>query len=281
MPELPEVETVMRGMESVLRASPINAVQLNCPDLRFEIPKTLPARLKGQQIKNLVRRGKYILGFAANGSGFVLHLGMSGRIRLYRPEENYAPEKHDHVAFQMKSGARVVFNDPRRFGFLDLVDEKDWPSCRHFQSMGPEPLGNAFSGPVLAAALKNCTTPIKVALLDQSVVAGVGNIYACEALYKAGISPLKPAGSLKPKQCDALARAVKDVLCAAIAAGGSTLRDYRRVDGELGYFQHQFGVYDRAGLACPDCTCDTVKTGGVIRIVQGGRSTFYCKARQT
>ena len=281
MPELPEVETVMRGMESVLLASPIKLVRLNRPDIRFVIPKTLPARLKDQQIKNLMRRGKYILAFAGNGAGFVLHLGMSGRVRLYTPREEYTPEKHDHVAFEMQGGGRVIFNDPRRFGFLDLVEEAGWEASRHFKAMGPEPLGNGFNGEALGAALKGRKAPIKVALLDQSVVAGVGNIYACEALYRAGISPFALAGSLKPRALDALARAIKDVLLEAIAAGGSTLRDYRKADGELGYFQHQFGVYDRAGLACPDCKCDTLKTGGVARVVQAGRSTFYCKARQT
>jgi formamidopyrimidine-DNA glycosylase len=280
MPELPEVETVMRGMESMMLAGPIKSVKLNRPDLRFVIPKALPAKLKNQPIKNLMRRGKYILGFAANGAGFVLHLGMSGRVRLYAPDEKYTAEKHDHVEFQMQSGARVIFNDPRRFGFLDLVEEAGWEQARHFESMGPEPLGNSFNGEILAAALAGKKTPIKVALLDQSVVAGVGNIYACEALYRARISPFALAGTLNDKVCDALARSIKDVLKEAIAAGGSSLRDYRKADGELGYFQHQFGVYDRAGLACPDCTCDRVKTGGVARVVQAGRSTFYCKARQ-
>jgi formamidopyrimidine-DNA glycosylase len=280
MPELPEVETVMRGMEGMMLASPIKSVKLNRPDIRFVIPKTLPAKLKNQPIQNLMRRGKYILGFSANGAGFVLHLGMSGRVRLYESTEHYTPEKHDHVVFEMQNGARVIFNDPRRFGFLDLVEAGQWEQSRHFKSMGPEPLGNAFNAEVLAAALAGKKTPIKVVLLDQSVVAGVGNIYACEALYRSGISPFTVSGTLSVKACDALARAIKDVLVEAIAAGGSTLRDYRKADGELGYFQHQFGVYDRAGLACPDCTCDRVKTGGVARVVQGGRSTFYCKVRQ-
>lgn len=280
MPELPEVETVMRGMESVMLASPIKSVKLNRPDLRFEIPKTLPAKLKNQSIHNLMRRGKYILGFAENGYGFVLHLGMSGRVRLYKATEKYTPEKHDHVLFEMQNGARAVLNDPRRFGFLDLVEAVDWEQSRHFKTMGPEPLGNEFNGEVLAAALAGKKTPIKVALLDQSVVAGVGNIYACEALYRASLSPYMPSQKLSNKNCEALACAIKDVLIEAIAAGGSTLRDYRKADGELGYFQHQFGVYDCAGLACPDCTCDILKTGGVQRVMQAGRSSFYCKTQQ-
>lgn len=280
MPELPEVETVMRGMAPALQDGAIESLILFRPDLRFAIPKNLPSQLKGQRIETLQRRGKYIVGFTKGGDGFVLHLGMSGRIKIVRPGQNYEREKHDHFELKMKSGARILYSDPRRFGFLDSIKTQGWEGNRHFKDMGPEPLGNAFNGPVLAACLKGRKTPIKLALLDQKTVAGVGNIYACEALYQARISPLKEAGKLKAAQCEALAQAIKDVLKKAIKAGGSSLKDYRHPDDGLGYFQHQFSVYDREGLACPDCDCDRIKTGGVQRIVQSGRSTFYCKSKQ-
>jgi formamidopyrimidine-DNA glycosylase len=280
MPELPEVETVMRGMEPVFQAGPIAELVLYRPDLRFPIPVNLPAAMKGRAITQLTRRGKYILGFAEGGKGFVLHLGMSGRVKILDKGRTYEREKHDHLEFKMKSGARVLYNDPRRFGFLDILEDKDWERSRHFKDMGPEPLGNSFNGPALHAALSGRKTPIKQALLDQAIVAGIGNIYACEALFMARISPLRAAGKVSARECEVLARAIKDVLKKAIKAGGSSLKDYRHTDDGLGYFQHQFSVYDREGSGCPGCECDTIKIGCVTRIVQGGRSTFYCKKRQ-
>lgn len=277
MPELPEVETVMRGMAPTFAAAKVDRLVLYRPDLRFAIPKTLPGLVKGQAIHTLRRRGKYILGQIKNGQGFVLHLGMSGRAKIIAPGREYAREKHDHFEFVMHDGARVIYNDPRRFGFLDQIDA-DWQNSRHFKSMGPEPLGNEFNGPVLAAALKGRKTPIKIALLDQKIVAGIGNIYACEALYRAGLSPLMEAGKVQGAKAEALAAAVRQVLLEAIESGGSSLKDYRHTDDGLGYFQHQFAVYDCEGLVCPDCSCDRVE--GVRRIVQGGRSTFYCPKRQ-
>ena len=280
MPELPEVEIVRRGLEPAMVGNVVNTVTVRCRALRQPVPKGLEASLRGQKIARLERRGKYILGFTDSGKGFVLHLGMSGRMRVYPPGHTYTPEKHDHVVFQMGTGARLIFNDPRRFGMLYGIHAADWATQAPFAAMGPEPLGNSFSGPVLSGQLAGRTSPIKTALLDQQVVAGVGNIYACEALFEARINPLMPANRLDGPACEALARAIRDVLLRAIAAGGSSLKDYRHPDDGLGYFQHDFKVYDRTGLACGACACDPLKSGGVRRIVQAGRSTFYCAELQ-
>ena len=280
MPELPEVEIVKRGITPAMLNQNIERLILNRPDLRFPIPPFLPEKLKGRSVMNLQRRGKYILGFIESGDGFVLHLGMSGVVTVLAPGESYVPQKHDHVIFEMGDGGRIVFNDPRRFGFLDFVQESMWQDSKPFSQMGPEPLGNDFNGPALAAKLKGRKVPIKNALLDQSVVAGVGNIYACEALYMAGISPKRMAGSVQGVRAERLAQAIQDVLRKAIEVGGSTLKDYRHADGNLGYFQHHFSVYDKEGYACPTCDCDIVETHGVSRFVQSGRSTFYCSRKQ-
>lgn len=280
MPELPEVEIVKRGMAPFMEGQVISELRLYRPDLRFPIPKDLPAALAGQRVQSLLRRGKYIVGLAGNGRGFVLHLGMSGRIRIYPPGRAHAREKHDHFLIVMQDGAHIIYNDARRFGFLDAAEADSWGESRHFKGMGPEPLGNEFGGPVLERALAGRKSAIKTALLDQSVVAGVGNIYACEALFRAGISPLRPAGDIRGREASALAAAIVSVLREAIDAGGSSLKDYRHTDDGLGYFQHHFAVYDREGLACPGCNCDSARGGGIVRAVQGGRSTFYCKSRQ-
>lgn len=288
MPELPEVEIVKRGLEPVFARAPIARLELKRKDLRAPIPPALPKKLAGRPIQTLMRRGKYILGFTPGGPGFVLHLGMSGTIRIYGPQDPPEARPHDHVIWHMQDGGRIVLNDPRRFGSLGLVHEENWQSVAPFHAMGPEPLGNGFNGKVLAAQLLGRISPIKIALLDQNIVAGVGNIYACEALYRAGINPARPAASVQGEEAENLASAIRDVLNAAIKVGGSTLRDYKHTDGKIGYFQHHFAVYDRAGSRCPDCRCDAEKnaaknTGesrGIQRIIQGGRSTFYCPSRQ-
>ncbi|MCC6598689.1 MAG: bifunctional DNA-formamidopyrimidine glycosylase/DNA-(apurinic or apyrimidinic site) lyase [Alphaproteobacteria bacterium] len=293
MPELPEVEIVKRGLEPVMLGACIQALRLNRLDLRVPIPPDLPKTLAGQRIETILRRGKYILAFTGGGAGFALHLGMSGRIRIYAPDEDYIPQKHDHVVFEMQAGQRIVFNDARRFGFLDAALANTWQATPPFNRMGPEPLDAGFTGETLALAFMNRKSPVKTALLDQRVVAGIGNIYACEALYRSGIAPDRAAGSLDGGESVRLAIALQDVLKDAIAAGGSTLRDHRMTDGSLGYFQHRFAVYDRENNACPDCVCEragnAAKDGlqtqnrpgvGIRRIVQGGRSTFYCAVRQ-
>lgn len=280
MPELPEVETVMQGLRPALEGGVVERLQFNRKDLRFPLPPEMPALLAGQRIEALQRRGKYILGFAGSGNGFVLHLGMSGVMRVIAAGQDYVAQKHDHVVFEMLGGVRVVFNDARRFGFLVSTHRDRWEEAAPFKAMGPEPLGNGFSGEVLYAALSGKATSIKAALLDQRVVAGLGNIYVCEALHYAGILPQRIAGDLSVEECALLAVSICTVLREAIAAGGSSLRDYRNTQGKMGYFQHHFAVYDRAGKACPDCDCDIGESGGVQKIVQSGRSSYYCARRQ-
>ncbi|MGH1398531.1 MAG: bifunctional DNA-formamidopyrimidine glycosylase/DNA-(apurinic or apyrimidinic site) lyase [Alphaproteobacteria bacterium] len=273
MPELPEVEIVKRGLEGAILDGVVTDVTLNRPDLRFPIPPALPVSLQGRRIVSLRRRGKYIVGFADSGDGFVLHLGMSGVVKIIPPGDIYKPEKHDHVVMRMGDGGVIVYHDPRRFGFLDAVHVDSWEGYPAFAAMGPEPLGNDFSGEVLAAALEGRKVPIKNALLDQKIVAGIGNIYACEALFMARISPERVASSVQGVRAERLAVAVRDVLRAAIESGGSSLKDYYHTDGSLGYFQHNFKVYDREGAMIDG-------QYPVKRIVQGGRSTFYCPALQ-
>jgi len=292
MPELPEVETVRRGLAPALEGRRIAHVTQRRPDLRFPLPKRFAERLTGRHISRLDRRAKYILvhlDATANVAEEVLimHLGMSGRFTIHRPDGASAPgrfhhgmpgsERHDHIVFDMEDGTRVVYADHRRFGFMDLVPEVALAASPHLAAIGPEPLGNAFSGPVLAERLAGRRAPIKAALLDQRTVAGLGNIYVSEALFRAGLSPRRIAASVAtPLRSARLAAAIRDVLEEAIAAGGSTLRDYAHTDGELGYFQHSFAVYDRAGEACSKPRCG----GTVARIMQSGRSTFFCSSCQ-
>lgn len=292
MPELPEVETVRRGLAPALEGRRIAHVTQRRPDLRFPLPKRFAERLTGRHISRLDRRAKYILvhlDAAANVAEEVLimHLGMSGRFTIHRPDGASAPgrfhhgmpgsERHDHIVFDMEDGTRVVYADHRRFGFMDLVPEVTLAASPHLAAIGPEPLGNEFSGPVLAERLAGRRAPIKAALLDQRTVAGLGNIYVSEALFRAGLSPRRIAASVAtPLRSARLAAAIRDVLEEAIAAGGSTLRDYAHTDGELGYFQHSFAVYDRAGEACSKPRCG----GTVARIMQSGRSTFFCSSCQ-
>jgi formamidopyrimidine-DNA glycosylase len=279
MPELPEVETVRLGLDRALRGRRLVSVENRRGDLRFPLPPRFRQRLAGRTVETIGRRGKYLLFGLSGGLTLIAHLGMSGRFRVY----DGAPpplERHDHVVFVTDSGATVRFHDPRRFGFMELVDAGEVATHPMLARLGPEPLGEGFTGAALAALLKGRRAPIKAALLDQSVVAGLGNIYACEALFRAGISPKRTAATVQGGRADNLASAIKDVLAAAIAAGGSSLRDHRQITGELGYFQTAFAVYDRQGLACPGCVCDPAATGGIRRIAQSGRSTFYCARKQ-
>ena len=279
MPELPEVETVRQGLADVLEGRRLHRVQVMRPDLRFPLPENFEGRLSGRQVEKLARRGKYLLIHLQERLTLIAHLGMSGRFRIF----NTSPpplERHDHVVFEAEGGISVRFNDPRRFGFMDLADTDTLAGHKMLKNMGPEPLANGFNGPVLAAALKGRKSPIKAALLDQSVIAGMGNIYVSEALFRAGLSPKRKSGTVQGGRAENLARAIRDVLNEAIAAGGSSLRDHRQPSGELGYFQHSFAVYGCTGQPCPGCTCDPTRTGGIRRITQSGRSTFYCAAKQ-
>ena len=271
MPELPEVETVMRGLATRLDGRQIAHAEARRPDLRWPLPANFAARLEVRRVLGLRRRAKYILVDLDDGMSWMIHLGMSGRMLLSDGPEPVR-EPHDHVVLRTEDGCWIRFNDTRRFGMMDLWPTAEVENHRLLASLGPEPLGNAFSGPVLAAALVGKKTTIKAALLDQKVVAGVGNIYACEALYRARIAPRRLALNLGAARAERLASTVKRVLGEAIEAGGSSLRDYRQVSGELGYFQHAFRVYDRAGVPCPTAGC----RGVINRIVQAGRSTFYC-----
>ena len=279
MPELPEVETVRQGLADVLEGRRLHRVQAIRPDLRFPLPENFEGRVTGRQVEKLARRGKYLLIHLQERLTLIAHLGMSGRFRIF----NTSPpplERHDHVVFEAEGGISVRFNDPRRFGFMDLADTDTLAGHKMLKNMGPEPLASDFNGPVLAAALKGRKSPIKAALLDQSVIAGMGNIYVSEALFRAGLSPKRKSGTVQGGRAENLARAIRDVLNEAIAAGGSSLRNHRQPSGELGYFQHSFAVYGCTGQPCPGCTCDPTRTGGIRRITQSGRSTFYCAAKQ-
>ncbi len=276
MPELPEVEIVKRGLEPALLGKRIESAEVRRFDLRVPVPENLSSRAQGGRIQKIVRRGKYLLSFLGGDEVMVLHLGMSGRIHIYEPGDSMEIQKHDHIVLNMEGGARIVFNDPRRFGMLYLAPANDWQKQKPFSEMGPEPLGNEFHGPYLEKKLHRRKSNIKAALLDQKIVAGIGNIYACEALYQSRIDPQKLSGDIKGDEAEALVTSVKDVLQKAIVAGGSSLKDYRHTDGTLGYFQHGFSVYDREDKKCPGCDCKR----GVQRIVQSGRSTFFCPAKQ-
>lgn len=278
MPELPEVETVRRGLEPVMEGQQILTAQVNRPDLRWPFPPRMAERLTGARINALRRRSKYILADLSSGETLLIHLGMSGRMLISGAQvggfhhDHPQPAKHDHVVFDMEGGTRVTFNDPRRFGAMDLLDTASAEAHPLLAVIGPEPLGNAFDGDYLAARLAGRKTPVKSALLDQRIVAGLGNIYVCEVLFRAGIAPDRLAGDLTGKQAQGLVPLIREVLSEAIEAGGSSLKDYRQADGELGYFQHSFRVYGREGGACTTPGCK----GSIARIVQAGRSSFYC-----
>jgi formamidopyrimidine-DNA glycosylase len=282
MPELPEVETVMRGLAPVMAGRRIVKAQVNRSDLRWPFPDRMAERLAGARVDALRRRSKYILGDLDTGETVLIHLGMSGRMLISGDplgrfaHDHPAPAKHDHVVLDMEGGTRVTFNDPRRFGAMDLMPTDAADAHPLLVHLGPEPMGNGFSPEYLVSALKGRNTPIKAALLDQKIVAGLGNIYVCEALFRAGIHPARKAGRISTARVAALVPVIRDVLRDAIDAGGSSLRDYRQADGELGYFQHSFDVYGREGAPCRRDAC----AGTVRRIVQSGRSSFYCAACQ-
>ncbi len=276
MPELPEVETVRQGLIPVMEGHVIAHADIRRPDLRWPFPDNMAARLKGQKVLRLGRRSKYILVDLISGETLIIHLGMSGRMLIQHPGSHKDPEKHDHVILEIDGDVRIVFNDTRRFGAMDLCATDQVMAHKFLAGLGPEPLGNSFDEAYLKSALKTRNTPIKSALLDQKLVAGLGNIYVCEALWRAHISPIRKANSLPSRRVAALVPVIRDVLTEAIAAGGSSLKDYRQTDGELGYFQHAFAAYGREGEACRTIECK----GKIERITQSGRSTFYCRTCQ-
>jgi formamidopyrimidine-DNA glycosylase len=297
MPELPEVETVMRGLAAVLEGHRIVEAEVRRPDLRFPFPAGLARRIEGQRVLSFRRRAKYMLMRLEGGESLLIHLGMSGRMVARRAGEapeprsgpqgaasdarghNAPPEAHEHLVLATDHGWRVGFVDPRRFGSVDLVATAAEDAHRFLADIGPEPLDAAFTPAVLSAALAGKRTPIKAALLDQKVVAGLGNIYVCEALFRAGISPRRLADTIPGARAARLVPAIKAVLAESIGAGGSSLRDYVRADGEVGRFQETFAVYGREGEPCPACP-GVPPCPGVARIVQSGRSTFLCPGRQ-
>ena len=279
MPELPEVETVRRGIAPVMEGRRLVRVVTRRPDLRIPLPENFRARIEGRRVEHVGRRAKYLLVCLEGDVVLLIHLGMSGRITLH-PGNSLAQievGKHDHVLFETDGGDSLVFNDPRRFGLMTLAEGGAIDSHPLLANLGPEPLGNMFTGPYLSAALKGRASSIKAVLLDQRVVSGLGNIYVCEALYRARISPRRKASSVAGARAERLVPIIRQVLEEAIAAGGSTLRDYARADGTLGYFQHNFSVYGRAGDACGADGCDRP----ISQIVQQGRSTFFCPGCQT
>jgi formamidopyrimidine-DNA glycosylase len=290
MPELPEVETVKRGLEPVMAGARFARVELRRPDLRFPFPRDFVARLEGRQVDGLTRRAKYILVHIAGGDVLAMHLGMSGRFTIAAPESGLtsAPGDfthatagglvHDHVVFHMSNGAVITFNDPRRFGYMDLFVRAELEQHKHFKDLGVEPLSNQLDAVWLGRKAAGRVTEVKAFLMDQRVIAGLGNIYVCEVLFRAGLKPTRRSGSLSggrgraSERCEALVHAIRSVLGEAIEAGGSSLRDYKHVNGELGYFQKAHQVYDREGSPCMGASC----SGKIARLVQAGRSTFYC-----
>ena len=274
MPELPEVETIRRGLALRMTGRQIVRAELRRPDLRRPFPPMLAERLTGARIGALSRRGKYILIELDDSGTLLLHLGMSGRITA--SGDNTPDEKHDHVVLTLDDRTVVRLNDTRRFGLLDYMARGTEAAHPLLAAMGPEPLAPGFDGAYLDRALAGKLTPIKSALLDQKIVAGLGNIYVCEALFRAGVSPRRLAATVVGARAARLAQAIREVLDEAITAGGSSLRDYVQANGELGYFQHRWAVYGKEGEPCPSCNC----AEGVRRIVQAGRSTFFCAKRQ-
>ena len=292
MPELPEVETVRRGLQPVMEGRRIGRVETRRRDLRFPFQKDFVARISGQMVTGLGRRAKYLLCDLASGDVLLMHLGMSGSFRVTEPDGTKQPgafhprrgtaEAHDHVVFHMANGETILFNDPRRFGYMKIFPRATMDKEPLLKGLGPEPLGNAFDAAALAASCAGKATSLKAALLDQRVVAGLGNIYVCEALHRAHLSPKRRASTLANRagaptdHAKQLVDAIRAVLGDAIAAGGSSLRDHRQTNGELGYFQHSFRVYDREGEKCPTPKC----RGTIRRFTQNGRSTFWCPVCQ-
>lgn len=278
MPELPEVETVAKGLAQVWDGRRFVSVETRRAGLRVPFPQDFARRLTGRTVEKVGRRAKYLVVRLDGGLVMLGHLGMSGRMTI-GSLRNTPPGPHDHVEWVTDQGVSVTLTDPRRFGLMTLCDASELAAHPLLADIGPEPLDDAFNARVLAEALKGKGGPIKTVLLDQRVVAGLGNIYVCESLFRAGISPLRAAGALSKAEVGRLLPQIKAVLHEAIAAGGSTLRDHARPDGELGYFQHSFQVYGREGETCPGCP-GAPECGGIQRIVQAGRSTFYCAKRQ-
>lgn len=280
MPELPEVETVRRGLAPALVGRRIVKARAKRADLRFPFPPRFAARLKGRRVDALTRRAKYLLAQLDDGAVWITHLGMTGRWSIVgakrQPGDFYYSEPpnpaHTHVTVETDAGLRLEFNDPRRFGYMDLIDAEALDSHPYFKQLGPEPIGNEFHLPYLKRAFAGKKTSVKAALLDQRVIAGLGNIYVVEALHRAGIAPTRAAGRIAQQRLEKLTHAIRAVLEEAIEAGGSTLSDYAGVDGAQGGFQHRFAVYDREGEPCPKADCG----GTIARVVQGGRSTFWC-----
>ena len=272
MPELPEVETVCRGLVGVLEGRRFAQVEVRRKDLRIPFPKGFAAALTGRKVERIHRRAKYVLMDLDDGQVLIVHLGMAGRMTIAKRAAT--PGAHDHVIFTTDDGTVVTFNDPRRFGLMTLAARKDLDDHKLFRHLGPDALSESFTPESLSKSLKGRKTTIKVAMMDQRLVVGVGNIYACESLYRAGISPKRKAGTVAGERAKLLVPAIKEILHAAIAAGGSSLRDHVQPSGELGYFQHAWRVYGREG---EPCLCNR---GTVLRMVQGGRSTFYCRQCQ-
>ncbi len=277
MPELPEVETTCRGLAGVLEGRRLAHVEVRRADLRIPFPPGLANTLTGRLIVKVARRAKYICLHLDDSQVALAHLGMSGRMTITTPKVH--PGTHDHVVLDTEDGQRIMFNDPRRFGLLTLTHERDLDRHRLLVKMGPDPLDDGFTPTVLSTALKGKSTTIKAALLDQRIIAGLGNIYVCEALYRSGISPRRKAGTVAGRRAERLVPAIKEVLDEAIAAGGSTLRDYVQPSGELGYFKLSWKVYGREG---EPCLCDPEGKDSIVvqRIVQSGRSTFFCSRCQ-
>ena len=284
MPELPEVETVLRGLEPVMVNQKIRNAEIRRLDLRRPIPENMSERLTGATVLRFHRRSKYILCDLNSGETLLIHLGMSGRMTISHSGKDAKgllanfqykhplPAKHDHVILDMMNGTRISFNDTRRFGAMDLIETNNLFNHKLIKLLGPEPLGNEFNAPYLHSKLKGKTAPIKSALLDQRIVSGLGNIYVCESLWRAGINPTRLSGKVSRKKIDVLVPIIGDVLREAISAGGSSLKDHRQTNGDLGYFQHSFAVYGREGKKCNSANCSEL----VKRIVQSGRSSFYC-----
>lgn len=278
MPELPEVETVLRGISPILEGNQIDYAQVNRPDLRRPFPNNLAKRLKDRKINFLHRRSKYILIDLSGGETLIMHLGMSGRIIIsqkvagtFHHNTNHS-QKHDHFVLHLKDNHQLTFNDPRRFGVIDLLRTENLELSGMLSQIGPEPLSNSFNEAYFVSTLRLKKTNIKSALLDQRVVAGLGNIYVCEALFRAGISPKRQALRISHKKLSSLVPIIKEILLEAISSGGSSLRDFRNASGDLGYFQHSFDVYGREDQDCYNTECDSK----IKRITQAGRSSFYC-----